>query len=116
MSRSNGLVYPENPSGLQSLDLVDPEPPGFTNRRSFLPSRRPLRDPLEPRPSPDTRQERDAVVEAFPWNHAPRYSLPDHDGIYGIHFRRRVMDMGIREVVFAARSPWQNPHVERLLG
>jgi transposase InsO family protein len=56
------------------------------------------------------------VVEAFPWDSVPRYLLRDRDGIYGAHFRRRVKNMGITEVLIAARSPWQNPYVERVIG
>jgi putative transposase len=56
------------------------------------------------------------VVEAFPWDEAPRYLLRDRDCIYGTSFRQRVRHMGIEEVVIAPRSPWQNPYVERLIG
>ena len=56
------------------------------------------------------------VIEAFPWNEAPRYLLRDRDSIYGASFRQRVCNMGIKEVVIAPRSPWQNPYVERLIG
>jgi putative transposase len=56
------------------------------------------------------------VVEAFPWDEAPRYLLRDRDRIYGTHFRRRVHHMGINEVMTTPRSPWQNPYVERLIG
>lgn len=56
------------------------------------------------------------VVEAFPWNDAPRYLLHDRDRVYGAHFRQRVQHMGIDEVRIAPRSPWQNPYVERLIG
>ncbi|MFH1737592.1 MAG: integrase core domain-containing protein, partial [bacterium] len=56
------------------------------------------------------------VVEAFPWNTAPRYLLRDRDSIYGEWSRRRVQSMGIEEVVTAYHSPWQNPYVERLHG
>ena len=56
------------------------------------------------------------VVEAFPWDEAPRYLLRDRDRIYGAAFRQRVKHMGITEVVIAPRSPWQNPYVERLIG
>jgi putative transposase len=56
------------------------------------------------------------VVEAFPWDQAPRYLLRDRDRIYGAVFRQRVKHMGIKEVVIAPRSPWQNPYVERLVG
>jgi len=56
------------------------------------------------------------VVEAFPWDQAPRFLLRDRDGVYGADFRRRVSAMGIEEVLSAARSPWQNPYVERMIG
>ena len=56
------------------------------------------------------------IVEAFPWDTAPRHLLRDRDGIYGHEFVGRVRSMGIREVMTAARSPWQSPYVERLIG
>jgi putative transposase len=56
------------------------------------------------------------VVEAFPWDEAPRYLLRDRDPIYGTYFRQRVRHMGIHEVVTAPRSPWQNPYIERVIG
>ena len=56
------------------------------------------------------------IVEAFPWDEAPRYLLRDRDGVYGREFRGRVHNMGIEEVLIAPRSPWQSPFVERLIG
>jgi putative transposase len=56
------------------------------------------------------------VVEAFPWDEASRYLLRDLDWIYGASFRQRVQHMGIKEVLIAPRSPWQNPYVERPIG
>jgi putative transposase len=56
------------------------------------------------------------VVEAFPWDTAPKYLLRDRDAIYGSWFRGRVTGMGIKEVLTAPRSPWQNPYSERLNG
>jgi putative transposase len=56
------------------------------------------------------------IVEAFPDDSAPRFLLRDRDAIYGEAFGRRVQDMGIREVLTAARAPWQNPFVERVIG
>jgi putative transposase len=56
------------------------------------------------------------IVEAFPWEEVPRYLLRGRDSIYGVAFRQRVRNSGIKEVVIAARSPWQNPYVERLIG
>src|SRR5580704_10207015 len=56
------------------------------------------------------------VTEAFPWVTAPRYLLRDRDGLYGSEFCNRVDAMGIGEAVSAARSPWQNAYVERVIG
>src|SRR3984893_13978113 len=56
------------------------------------------------------------VTEAFPWDTAPRYLLRDRDASYGQDFRKQVDAMGITEVVSAARSPWQNAYVERVIG
>ena len=56
------------------------------------------------------------LVEAFPWETAPRYLLRDRDAVYGVAFSSRVQTMGIHEVKTAPRAPWQNPYVERLIG
>ena len=56
------------------------------------------------------------IIEAFPWDSAPRYLLRDRHAIYGERFQRRVESMGIEQVLTAPRSPWQNPFVERLIG
>jgi len=46
------------------------------------------------------------IVEAFPWDTAPRYLLRDRDAIYSTAFQQRVSHMGIEEVKIAPRSPW----------
>jgi putative transposase len=56
------------------------------------------------------------LVEAFPWDTAPKYLLRDRDAVYGEWFQRRVAHLGIEQVLTAARSPWQNPYAERLVG
>lgn len=56
------------------------------------------------------------VVQACPWDTAPRYLLRDRDSVYGDVFQRRVVGLGIEPVVTAPRSPWQNPYVERFIG
>ena len=56
------------------------------------------------------------LVEAFPWDTAPRYLLRDRDAVYEAVFSSRVRSLGIHEVKIAPRSPWQNPYVERLIG
>jgi len=66
--------------------------------------------------SPTAEWTAQQIVEAFPYEEAPRFILRDRDGIYGEVFCRRVKHMGIEEVMTAYRSPWQNPYVERLIG
>jgi transposase InsO family protein len=56
------------------------------------------------------------IVEAFPWDTAPKYLLRDRDGVYGQYFQSRVENMGVKEVKIAPHSPWQSPYVERLIG
>ena len=56
------------------------------------------------------------VTEAFPWDEAPRHLMRDRDGAFGPAYTRRIRAMGIRDHPVAARSPWQNGHVERLIG
>ena len=56
------------------------------------------------------------LVEAFPWNTAPRYLLRDRDAVYGPIFARRAAGLGISQVLTAPRRPWQNPYAERVIG
>ena len=56
------------------------------------------------------------LLEAFPWDSAPRYLLRDRDGIYGEKVHEATEWLGLREVLPAPKSPWQNPYVERLIG
>jgi transposase InsO family protein len=56
------------------------------------------------------------VVNAFPYDTAPKYLLRDRDGIYGSAFVQRVEGMGIKQKMISPRSPWQSPYVERLVG
>jgi transposase InsO family protein len=66
--------------------------------------------------SPSAAWTANQIVQAFPWETAPRYLLRDRDKIYGTSFRKRVRDLGIKEVAIARRSPWQSPYVERIIG
>jgi transposase InsO family protein len=55
------------------------------------------------------------ITEAFPWDQAPQYLVRDRDASYG-HAVTRLAVMGIRDRPTAPRSPWQNGHIERLIG
>jgi putative transposase len=65
---------------------------------------------------PTARWTGQQIVNAFPYDEAPRFLIRDRDGIYGHDFRERVKHMDIEEVVTAPRSPWQNPYAERVIG
>ena len=56
------------------------------------------------------------ITEAFPWASTPTYLVRDNDAAYGHVFLRRVMAMGIRDRPISSGSPWQNGHMERLIG
>jgi len=56
------------------------------------------------------------LIQAFPEQTAPRFLMRDRGKIYGERLRQAVEILGIEEVVMAARSPWQNPYAERLIG
>ena len=65
---------------------------------------------------PNAQWTAQQIVEAFPFDEAPRYMIRDRDGIYGDHFRKRVKSMCIEEVISAPQAPWQNPYCERVIG
>jgi len=56
------------------------------------------------------------IINAFPYEQAPRFLIRDRDGSYGDYFKDRVKSMGIDDVSTAPRSPWQNPYAERIIG
>jgi transposase InsO family protein len=56
------------------------------------------------------------VTDAFPWDEAPRHLIRDRDGAFGPAYTHRIRAMGIRDHPTAPCSPWQNGHVERLIG
>jgi hypothetical protein len=56
------------------------------------------------------------ITDAFPWDEAPSRLIRDRDGAFGPAYTRRIRAMGIRDHPIAARSPWQNGHVEHLGG
>ena len=45
------------------------------------------------------------IINAFPYEKAPRFLLRDRDGIYGDYFKDRIKSMRIDEVPTAPRSP-----------
>jgi putative transposase len=53
------------------------------------------------------------IIEAFPYEEAPRYLLRDRDDLFGPYFAKRIGGMGIEGVLIAPQAPWQNPYCER---
>ena len=69
--------------------------------------------------SPSAVWTANQIVQAFPWENAPRYLLRDRDCIYGAIFRTRVKNLDLEEVIIARRSPWQSgyaSHCTSLVG
>ena len=56
------------------------------------------------------------MLEAFPFDTAPRYLLRNRERFYGQEFPNQVAVMNIKEVLSAPRSPWQRAYVERVIG
>lgn len=56
------------------------------------------------------------LLEAFPFDDAPRFLFRDRDSIFGSSFRQRVWSMGVAEAISEPQSPWQNPFAERVIG
>jgi transposase InsO family protein len=56
------------------------------------------------------------LVEAFPFDEAPRFLIRDRDGKYGEALLRRITSMGIEDTPTSPGSPWQNPYCERFVG
>lgn len=55
--------------------------------------------------SPTAAWTRQQMIDAVPCNTAPRFVVPDRDGIYADDFLRRVGAMRVEQVVIAAYSP-----------
>jgi transposase InsO family protein len=56
------------------------------------------------------------LVNAFPYDSAPKYLIRDRGKIYGAAFVRRVRAIGIEQVLTAPQSAWQNLYCERVIG
>ena len=56
------------------------------------------------------------LLQAFPFDSAPKYLIRDRDGIYGQSVIDALGCMGIEQIVTAPRSPWQNGYCERVIG
>src|SRR5215813_10393161 len=71
---------------------------------------------LEHNGTPDGGVDRTTASRSFPWDEAPRYLIRDRDAIFGREIGATIKGMRTEALVTAARSPWQNPFAERLIG
>lgn len=56
------------------------------------------------------------LIQAFPFDSAPRYVIRDRDSIYGEKVVTTLRALGIEDKVIGYQSPWQNGYVERAIG
>ena len=56
------------------------------------------------------------IVQAFPFDTAPRFLIRDRDKIYGEKVVDTLRAIGVEQVVTSRKSPWQNGYVERVIG
>jgi len=56
------------------------------------------------------------LVQAFPFDTAPRLLIRDRDAIYGTKVVDTLRSIGIEQIVTARKFPWQNGYVERIIG
>jgi len=56
------------------------------------------------------------LLEALKFENAPTIVLRDRDQKFGDKFDDAMKDAGLRQVLSAHRCPWQNGHVERVIG
>ena len=55
-------------------------------------------------------------MEALHLDPSPLFLVRDNDGLYGANFRKALRALGLRDRPTQPHSPWQNGHVERLIG
>ena len=56
------------------------------------------------------------LMQAFPFDAAPRFLIRDRDGIFGQKVIDSLIALGIKQIVTSRRSPWQNGYCERVIG
>jgi putative transposase len=56
------------------------------------------------------------LLQAFPFDSAPKYLIRDRDGVFGERVTETLGLLGIEQITTAPRSPWQNGYCERVIG
>lgn len=104
--------------GIVSIDLLTTPTIGFERLYAFVILRHLRREivRIAVTKHPTAHWLARQITEAFPWDSAPAILIRDNDKAFGDAFQRRVWAMGIRDHPITPRSPWQNGHVERVIG
>jgi putative transposase len=66
--------------------------------------------------NPTAQWTRLQLIQAFPFDAAPRYLTRNRDSAYGPKVINALEILGIEQIVTAPRSPWQNGYCERVIG
>lgn len=105
-------------AGVAAIDMLCAPTLRFDRLYAFvvldLPSRRLLH--VEVTEHPTALWLAHEIAVALPPGNRPAFLIRDNDGAYGAAFRRELADMGIIDRPIRPHSPWQNGHVERLIG
>jgi len=56
------------------------------------------------------------IIQAFPFDDAPRFLVRDRDRIYGAEVETTLELLGIEQLVISPRSPWQNGYCKCTVG
>ena len=56
------------------------------------------------------------LIQAFPFDTAPRFIIRDRDSIYGAVVTATIKQIGSTQRVISRRSTWQNGYCERMVG
>lgn len=56
------------------------------------------------------------IFEAISLDDAPKYLILDRDRKFSTRFSRKVVSVGVKEVLTGPASPWQNAYAERVIG
>ncbi len=56
------------------------------------------------------------LVQAFPFDTAPRFIIRDRDSIYGDEVVETLSILDIEQKIIAYQAPWQNGYCERVIG
>ena len=67
-------------------------------------------------PHPTAKWIAQQLIEAFPFDTAPKYLVRDGDTKYGSTVQRRISALGIKDIVTTPASPWENAYIERVIG